>query len=548
MPPPAVTPTPGPDAASSPRPVPTGEPVVTPTPVPVEVPSAELPGEEELEEFTYLLEAAVDPAFPLRDEYYWTGRGLDLLWALRYAVYVFAGVFLLLGILCFIFLLCAAGRRAGKEELTPGYLTCIPFDLLTGVTALLCAGIIRCGKEATGTMNVWLAVPLACAGVLILLLLFTGWCASLALRLKLGRWWENTVIFRLLRLLGRCLRALFRALAALIRGLPLVWRTALLILAVSFLELLAYFGLRLGRNTELLLLLWALEKLLLGGGALWLALGLRRLQKGGEALAAGDLRYQTDTRGLPGDLRRHGEDLNAVAAGMEAAVERQMKSERMKTELITNVSHDIKTPLTSIVSYVDLLKGTDDPTRREEYLEVLDRQARQLKKLTEDLIEVSKATTGNVEVDLSRHSVSELLRQAAGEYAERLEAAGLETVLSLPEKELFAGMDGKLMWRVLDNLLNNVCKYAQSGTRFYMDAAERDSSVILRFRNVSRDSLNVTAEELLERFVRGDRSRSGEGSGLGLSIARSLTELQQGTFALTVDGDLFKAELAFPKC
>ena len=274
---------------------------------------------------------------------------------------------------------------------------------------------------------------------------------------------------------------------------------------------------------------------------------LRRLQKGGAALAAGDLGYQTDTRAMIGDLRRHGEDLNSIAAGMEAAVEREMRSERMKTELITNVSHDIKTPLTSILNYVDLLKTAADPAQREEYLEVLDRQAGRLKKLTEDLIEVSKASTGNTEVSISRHSVNELLRQAAGEYGERLEKAGLETVLTLPEEELYAGMDGKLMWRVLDNLLSNVCKYAQSGTRFYLDALRQGDRVVMRFKNVSRDPLNVSAQELMERFVRGDRARSGEGSGLGLSIARSLTELQHGTFSLTVDGDLFRADLEFPR-
>ena len=549
---PEVTPTPAPAVQPTKKPAGAAarEPVVTPTPAPQPAeeaagPAGELPAAETAD---YLLEAAVDPVLPLRDEYHWTGLGLDLIWAMRYAVYVLAGLSLLLGVLSFIFLLCAAGHRAGREELTPGYLTGIPFDLLTAATALLCAGLLWLAREAIGSMRALFAVPLVGAGglVLLLILFLTGWCTSLALRLKLGRWWENTLLWRLMRLLLRGLRGFLRALAALLRGLPLVWRTVLLILAVGFLELLTYFGLRLWRNNETFLLFWSLEKLLLGGGLLYLALVLRRLQRGGEALAAGDLRYQTDTRAMLGNFRRHGEDLNAIAAGMEAAVERQMRSERMKTELITNVSHDIKTPLTGIVSYIDLLKTASDPARREEYIAVLDRQAGKLKKLTEDLVEVSKASTGNMEVTLSRHSVSELLRQAVGEYSERLEAAGLETVLTLPEEELFAGMDGKLMWRVLDNLLNNVCKYAQSGTRFYVDGLTEKDSVVIRFKNVSRDPLNLSAEELMERFVRGDRARGGEGSGLGLSIARSLTELQRGTFALTVDGDLFKAELAFP--
>ena len=464
---------------------------------------------------------------------------MDLLWGMRYVVYVLAGVSLLLGVLCYIFLLCAAGHRAGREDLTPGFLTSVPFDLLTAVTGLLCALIAWQADETARYSDARLAVLLACGAALALTLLFTGWCTSLALRVKLGKWWENTVIYRLFRFLWRALRAL-------VRGLPLVWRTVLIILVVCFVELWAYFGLDLRRDSEIFLAFWFIEKLLLGGAALWLTLALRRLQKGGAALAAGDLRYQTDVRGMFGDLRRHGENLNSIAAGMDAAVERQIRSERMKTELITNVSHDIKTPLTSIINYVDLLKTADDPAQREEYLAVLDRQSHKLKKLTEDLIEVSKASTGNVEVSVSRHSVHELLRQAVGEYSERLESAGLETVLTLPEEELFADLDGRLMWRVLDNLLGNACKYAQSGTRFYIDALADGGAVVMRFKNVSRERLNVSAEELMERFVRGDSARSGEGSGLGLSIARSLTELQHGAFSLTVDGDLFRVDLAFP--
>ncbi|MBQ5535841.1 MAG: sensor histidine kinase, partial [Oscillospiraceae bacterium] len=233
--------------------------------------------------------------------------------------------------------------------------------------------------------------------------------------------------------------------------------------------------------------------------------------------------------------------------GMGIAVEKQLKSERLKTELITNVSHDIKTPLTSIINYVDLLRRDHTPEQQEEYLSVLDRQSRKLKKLTEDLVEVSKASTGNLPVNASRRSISELLSQALGEYSEKLEGAQLEPVLSLPQHDLFACVDGTLMWRVLDNLFSNACKYAQSGTRLYIDAAERDGQVCLAFKNISRERLNIPADELLERFVRGDSARSTEGSGLGLNIARSLTELQGGTFSLSIDGDLFKVELMLPQ-
>jgi signal transduction histidine kinase len=274
---------------------------------------------------------------------------------------------------------------------------------------------------------------------------------------------------------------------------------------------------------------------------------LQKLRNAGEHLAAGDSEYKVDTRGMYWDFKRHGENLNRVGEGIAAAVARQMKSERLKTELITNVSHDIKTPLTSILNYVDLLSKEHLEGRGAEYLEVLDRQANRLKKLTEDLVEASKASTGNLPVNLARTDVCELVRQAAGEYTERLANRNLESILTTSEEPLFILADGRLLWRVLDNLLGNVCKYALPGTRVYLDVTLHADQVILSVKNISRDRLNVDAEELIERFVRGEASRTTEGSGLGLNIARSLTELQKGIFRLAVDGDLFKAELQFQK-
>ena len=524
-------------------PTPTPEP--TPTPMPTSAPALVPPAEpEETQKLDYTVEAVVDPVLPIHDEYYWTALGLEALWALRYWVYVIGGALLALGLACFIFLLCAAGRRAGREELTPGYFTRIPFDLVTAFAAVWCCGVVQLAGEGVNRAHLQFAIPVGCLAVVVLALSFTLWCTSLALRVKLGKWWENTILFRLLKLLWRGVRAFFRGLGALLRGLPLVWKTALGLLAWSAVQFIWMVHFR--HNGDTLVFFWLLEKLIVVPAALWVALNLRRLQRGGEALAAGDLSYQTDTRHMFPDFRRHGENLNSVAAGMESAVARQMKSERMKTELITNVSHDIKTPLTSIINYVDLLRSAPDDARRAECMEVLDRQARRLKKLTEDLIEVSKASSGNMEAELSRHSVSELLRQALGEYSDRLTEAGLEAVLTLPETELYAAVDGRLMWRILDNLFSNARKYAQSGTRLYIDAKEAEGLVTLQFKNISRERLNVPAEELMERFVRGDSARTGEGSGLGLSIARSLTELQRGSFDLSVDGDLFKVELRFP--
>ena len=231
----------------------------------------------------------------------------------------------------------------------------------------------------------------------------------------------------------------------------------------------------------------------------------------------------------------------------EQAVQEQMKAEHLKTELITNVSHDIKTPLTSIVNYVDLLKKEDMPSpAAREYIAVLDRQSHRLKKLTEDLVEASKASSGALNVELQPTDVNVLLSQIEGEYQERLAACHLTLVTQPPAPGTMIQADSRLLSRVMDNLVSNVCKYALENTRVYVTAAVRDGQAVISFKNVSRDELNISPDELMERFVRGDASRHSEGSGLGLSIARSLVQLQGGTFALSIDADLFRADIVFP--
>ena len=253
------------------------------------------------------------------------------------------------------------------------------------------------------------------------------------------------------------------------------------------------------------------------------------------------------SRGALPELKRHAANLNSVQQGIQQAVEEKMKSERLKTQLITNVSHDIKTPLTSIVNYVDLLKKEEMPSdSAREYLEVLDRQSQRLRKLTEDLVEASKASTGNIPVSLAPTDLNVLLSQVCGEYQQRLEKQVLEPVLSLCEPRAAAMADGRLLWRVLDNLMSNICKYAMPGTRVYLTTEREGDTARMVVRNISRYPLNISADELTERFVRGDSSRSTEGSGLGLSIATSLMSLQGGDFRLTIDGDLFKVTLTLP--
>lgn len=273
----------------------------------------------------------------------------------------------------------------------------------------------------------------------------------------------------------------------------------------------------------------------------------KKIRFAAEKLADGHLDYTVNTGKLHFIWKALGEDLNRIGDGMAQAVEDRMRSERMKTELITNVSHDLKTPLTSIINYIDFLKSDElAPETRAEYLEILDKQSARLKKLTEDVVEASKAASGAVTVTEEPIDTVELLQQFLGEYAGRFKAARLEPVLTVPEAEIIVRADSVLLGRVIDNLITNVIKYALPGTRAYIDLWKDADQVVLTVKNISRDPLNISADELMERFVRGDSSRHSEGSGLGLSIARSLAELMGGRLSLYLDGDLFKAEIVFP--
>ena len=330
----------------------------------------------------------------------------------------------------------------------------------------------------------------------------------------------------------------------LVLSLPLTWKTAAVLVALMAAELLM---LAYDLNEAELAVYLTLHILILGT-AMWQVLALRKLQQGGESLAKGDFSHPiTLSRGALPELKRHAANLNSVQQGIQQAVEEKMKSERLKTQLITNVSHDIKTPLTSIVNYVDLLKKEDIPSpEAREYIAVLDRQSHRLKKLTEDLVEASKASSGVLNVDLQPTDVNVLFSQIEGEYQERLAACQLTLVTQPPAPGTVIRADSRLLSRVMDNLVSNICKYALPSTRVYVVSTLSREAVTISFKNVSRDELNISPDELMERFVRGDASRHTEGSGLGLSIARSLVQLQGGRFDLAIDADLFRADITFP--
>lgn len=307
-----------------------------------------------------------------------------------------------------------------------------------------------------------------------------------------------------------------------------------------------------GHGGWIVWLLWGAEKVLLVILALRIADSIMRLKTSGRELAGGNLGYQIPLEGMTGDMLRFAQDLNAISHVVADAVADQIKSEHLKTELITNVSHDIKTPLTSIINYADLI-GRDplDSDKTMEYAQVLYRQSTRLKKLIEDLMEVSKAATGNLEVYLERCQAGVLLSQAMGEFEQRLQERGIDLIVKQCQEPVWIMADTRMLWRILDNLMTNICKYAQSETRVYLllettSLKTQEEQAVLTFKNISSQPLDMDASELMERFVRGDKSRHTEGSGLGLAIAKNLTELQGGSMQLVTDGDLFKVILTFP--
>ncbi|MBQ9080032.1 MAG: HAMP domain-containing histidine kinase [Clostridia bacterium] len=494
----------------------------------------------------YSVRVYVDPTLSVDDELSFCAWLLHLIYSMRFAVYVILVLAALVALVCFIYLMVAAGHRAGVEGIACSGFTRVPFDLVTaGVLFAACLVISLVSECSYGAEEAIISLAIA---AVTLPTLFLVYCMTLATRLKMGggEWWRNTVIWWALKLLWRILCATGRGIAALFHAIPLVWKTALGGAAMS---IFCFFVFVPSHNTEPRLFWWFALSLLLFPSFIYIAYMLRRLLRASDALARGDLSYQVNTKYMFAETRRAGENLNNIAAGMTAAVDERMKSERLKTELITNVSHDIKTPLTSIINYTDLIcREQTENERIREYSTELLRQSERLKKLIEDLIEASKASTGNIEVHLAPCEIGVMLMQTAGEYQGRLEERGLTLITGQPEEPLRILADGRQLWRVLDNLLGNACKYSQAGTRVYLTLTREGGDAVIAIKNTSGYELNIPADELMERFVRGDSSRSTSGSGLGLSIAKSLVELQGGTLSLTIDGDLFKVVLRFPLC
>lgn len=526
---------------------------------------------------------------------------LRLLWNYRNALFGILAVNLLLFAVCAVYLCCAAGRKPGRDTVKAGGLNLIPLDAYAVGVGLADVGIVWLlaeGMEYLLNQGLLFAVGTAVVAGYVACVLFVGFCFAFAAQVKTpgGLWWRNSACGWCMRLCIAACKIAIRCLAWCWVQLEKLWNWALPLwkrLLRAMWKLVKFFALELkklcgrllslaekgavwlgktlARFADLLPLTWqwlvtafvlilVLGLTLTANGAGWILLGVclvlavvlygsgafGTLLESAKRMRRGDLDTKVDDGLLVGCFRDFAQELNGLADVAVVAAQKQLKSERMKTELITNVSHDIKTPLTSIINYVDLMSKPHSEEEQELYLEVLSRQSQRLKKLIDDLMEMSKASTGNINVDIARVDAAEAVNQALGEFADKLAKANLTSVFRHPEEPVEMLADGRLVWRVLSNVLSNAVKYALPGTRLYVDLTTLEDKVLISLKNISREELNVEADELMERFVRGDASRNTEGSGLGLNIAKSLMELQKGQLQLLVDGDLFKATLIFP--
>ncbi|MFV0529084.1 MAG: sensor histidine kinase [Lachnospiraceae bacterium] len=490
-------------------------------------------------DYTFVL--AVDDTYPIQDSFY---KGNE--YYSQYAPLVRPAVFV--GALCgfgfvigLIWLTVVAGRTSREEELHlvafDTWKTEIAAVVLLGAWALLNISVVGVGESGyieemrtSSGFPVIQTIYYSVLGTIFCAAFLTGFL-TLVRRIKAKVLWKNSLCY----LLFDTVRDVFRNRSNIVKTI---------ISAIGFLLL----QLLLLSENGFIIFLVVLADLAIFVYLLWSAAAKTKITRGIERIAAGDLAYKIPTGKLRGDYLHMAEKINMISEGLNKAVEANMKSERMKTELITNVSHDIKTPLTSIINYVDLLKreNLQDP-KTQGYIAVLEAKAQRLKSLTEDIIEASKISSGNIELEYMNINLVEMIQQTTGEFQEKFDERQLTTILTLPQEPVYIRVDGKRMWRILENIYNNAAKYALTGTRVYADMSVDALQVSFSLKNISEQPLNITEEELTERFIRGDVSRTTEGSGLGLSIAKSLTQMQNGEFQLYLDGDLFKVTLIFPR-
>lgn len=507
------------------------------------------------EENNYVFTVAIDTTYPIQDQFYTEQKLYE-----SYRSHLGeAGIKLVLSIVLFlaaiVWLTMISGRSEKDEELhllafdswkteISAAAVILPWIIITILFAEMdfipgsLAGYGPYGLlyDKNVSIDIFNLMVLMGYAVLSLGLFLTGYL-SLVRRIKARILWKNSLLYHICKMI-----------ALSWQNRNVILKTALVLGGFVFFHLIGFFiAIDGGEPFVILFLLLAIEAL---GGVVLIkdAIMKERLRKGVQEIASGNVNYQIPVEDMQGTSREMAEKINNIGNGLQRAVEKSIKSERLKTDLITNVSHDIKTPLTSIINYVDLLKRENiENPKVQGYLDILESKAQRLKTLTEDVVEASKVSSGNIVLEYMDVNLVEMLNQTVGEFEEKFRMRDLTIVTNLPEEPAVVYADNRRLWRVLENIFNNAAKYAMPGTRVYADLWIEEQKVVFSIKNISEQQLNISADELTERFIRGDVSRSTEGSGLGLSIAQSLTEMQGGKFALYLDGDLFKVTISFPK-
>ena len=460
---------------------------------------------------------------------------------------IFGSVLWLIGM---VWLTVTAGRRPEDEEIHLNGFDRWYTEIAAGaVIGIWLAGTIILGtliaNSSLGYSHVVVTVIVICliCGTYTMAWFLIGYL-SLVRRIKAGTLWKNSLIRKVLKWIGKCSGKLADFARAFSRNTAEKIKVLLVGGAFLFLQFLIIGCVFSGAGVFLLALMAVDVAVMIF--AIRKADGLDLIMDGLKKISDGELQYKIKTDTLTGKQKVMAEYINNIGGGLDAAVENSLKKERMQTELITNVSHDLKTPLTSIINYVDLMKR-ENPTdpKIQEYLRILDEKSQRLKVLTEDVVEASKASTGNIKLEMNDIDFVEMVQQVIGEFEEKFQEKNLTMMVHFTDEPSIIYADGQRMWRVLENVFGNVVKYAMEGTRVYAEISNRNKKVTFSLKNISAQPLNISADELTERFIRGDVARNTEGSGLGLSIAKSLTELQGGEFKLYLDGDLFKVMITF---
>lgn len=477
---------------------------------------------------------AIDNKLPYYDDYYESSLLYKIASNSNKTAFINLPISFIVILVCIILITIYAGKKKGEKEIHLNLIDKVPLEIIIAFVfaILLFAFIITI--EMSYNMNVIIIIYML---VLASILYVIGIIAyeTFIKRIKAHTLLKNTITYKIFKFMIKTTKNIFNHfdIAVKIAIILIAFGIGTIILSNS-----DFIGI------VILLALYAVAFKI----SLSYVNKILDIKETAKQIYEGNTEVRLKEDEYKGVLKELCVYINDIAGGFSNAIEKGIKSERMKTELITNVSHDIKTPLTSIINYVDLLKKEEMPNEKaKEYLDILDKKSQRLKRLTEDLVEASKASSGNIKLNMEKLDVKELIKQISGEFEDKLKEKNLDLILSMPEEETFVIADSRYLYRVVENMYSNIVKYALPSSRVYVDIISDKENIKIELKNISKEKLNISADELMERFVRGESSRNTEGSGLGLSIAQSLTELQKGKFNIYLDGDLFKVTISFKK-